>query len=75
MSEEKGAEHEVCMRLALEQAALAQAQGEVPVGAVVVEGGVVIGRATTSRSLPATPRLTPRSWHCVRRRVPPRTIA
>jgi tRNA(adenine34) deaminase len=44
MSEGKGAEHEVCMRLALEQAALAQAQGEVPVGAVVVQGGVVIGR-------------------------------
>ncbi|TFZ08239.1 tRNA adenosine(34) deaminase TadA [Ramlibacter humi] len=32
------------MRLALEQAALAQAAGEVPVGAVVVRGDQVIGR-------------------------------
>jgi len=44
MSEGKGAEHEACMRLALEQAALAQAKGEVPVGAVVVSGGAVVGR-------------------------------
>jgi tRNA(adenine34) deaminase len=34
----------VFMRLALEQAALAQAAGEVPVGAVVVRDGQVIGR-------------------------------
>jgi tRNA(adenine34) deaminase len=32
------------MRLALEQAALAQARGEVPVGAVVVRHGQVVGR-------------------------------
>lgn len=32
------------MREALEQAALAEAAGEVPVGAVVVAGGVVVGR-------------------------------
>jgi tRNA(adenine34) deaminase len=44
MSEASGGEHEACMRLALEQAALAQARGEVPVGAVVVQGGVVVGR-------------------------------
>jgi tRNA(adenine34) deaminase len=36
-------EHEPFMRLALAQAALAQAAGEVPVGAVVVRGGGVIG--------------------------------
>lgn len=36
--------HESFMRLALEQAALAQAAGEVPVGAVVVREGRVIGR-------------------------------
>jgi len=36
--------HEPFMRLALEQAALAEARGEVPVGAVVVLDGAVIGR-------------------------------
>jgi tRNA(adenine34) deaminase len=44
MSEGKAAEHEACMRLALEQATLAQAKGEVPVGAVLVQGGAVVGR-------------------------------
>lgn len=38
------AEHEGFMRLALAQAALARAAGEVPVGAVVVQGGAVMGR-------------------------------
>jgi tRNA(adenine34) deaminase len=32
------------MRMALEQAALAEARGEVPVGAIVAQGGSVIGR-------------------------------
>jgi tRNA(adenine34) deaminase len=36
--------HEPFMRLALEQAALARAAGEVPVGAVVVRDGAVVGR-------------------------------
>jgi tRNA(adenine34) deaminase len=40
----EGAHHEPFMRLALEQAALAQARGEVPVGAVVVASGAVVGR-------------------------------
>ena len=44
MTEPKGADHEPFMRMALEQAALAQAKGEVPVGAVVVQGGAVVGR-------------------------------
>jgi tRNA(adenine34) deaminase len=44
MTEPKGALHEPFMRLALEQAALAQAEGEVPVGAVLVQGGAVLGR-------------------------------
>jgi tRNA(adenine34) deaminase len=44
MTQPKGAEHEPFMRLALEQAAFAQAKGEVPVGAVVVQGGAVVGR-------------------------------
>lgn len=38
------AEHEPFMRLALAQAALARAAGEVPVGAVVVLDGGVVGR-------------------------------
>ncbi|MRV76233.1 tRNA adenosine(34) deaminase TadA [Duganella sp. FT92W] len=39
-----GAETEVYMRAALEQAQLAWNEGEVPVGAVVVKDGVIIGR-------------------------------
>lgn len=37
-------DHETFMRLALAQAALAGAAGEVPVGAIVVLDGVVVGR-------------------------------
>jgi tRNA(adenine34) deaminase len=37
-------DHEPFMRLALAQAALAQASGEVPVGAILVLDGVVVGR-------------------------------
>ena len=37
-------DHEPFMRLALAQAALAQASGEVPVGAIVVLAGGVVGR-------------------------------
>ena len=37
-------EHEAFMRLALDQARLAEASGEVPIGAVVVADGVVVGR-------------------------------
>jgi tRNA(adenine34) deaminase len=37
-------DHEPFMRLALAQAALARETGEVPVGAVVVRGSVVVGR-------------------------------
>ena len=44
MTEAAGALHEPFMRLALEQAALAEARGEVPVGAVVVRDGAVLGR-------------------------------
>jgi tRNA(adenine34) deaminase len=38
-------DHEPFMRLALEQADLARAVGEVPVGAVVVKDGAVVARA------------------------------
>jgi tRNA(adenine34) deaminase len=37
-------DHETFMRLALAQAALAEAAGEVPVGAIVVLDGRVVGR-------------------------------
>ena len=37
-------DHETFMRLALAQAALAEAAGEVPVGAIVVIDGRVVGR-------------------------------
>jgi tRNA(adenine34) deaminase len=37
-------DHEPFMRLALAQAALAQAAGEVPVGAILVLDGAVLGR-------------------------------
>jgi len=38
------ADHESFMRLALEQARLAAEAGEVPIGAVAVSGGGVVGR-------------------------------
>ena len=38
------ADHETFMRLALEQARLAADAGEVPIGAVAVAGGTVVGR-------------------------------
>jgi tRNA(Arg) A34 adenosine deaminase TadA len=41
-----GLDHEPFMRLALEQAARARAEGEVPVGAVVVLKGAVAGRGS-----------------------------
>jgi tRNA(adenine34) deaminase len=37
-------EHERFMRVALEEAALARRAGEVPVGAVVIAGGEIVGR-------------------------------
>ena len=38
------ADHETFMRVALEQARLAADAGEVPIGAVAVAGGTVVGR-------------------------------
>ena len=37
-------EHESFMRVALQEAALARSAGEVPVGAVVIAGGEIVGR-------------------------------
>lgn len=47
--------HEGWMRLALEQAALAAAWGDVPVGAVLVRGGGVIARAGNRREADGDP--------------------
>jgi hypothetical protein len=52
------------MRRALELAKRAQAEGEVPVGAVVVHDGRIVGEATR-RFPPTTPRM-PRSRRCSR---------
>ncbi len=45
------------MRLALDEARLAAQKGEVPVGAVVVHGGVVIGRGHNLRETLQDPTL------------------
>jgi tRNA(adenine34) deaminase len=37
--------HELLMRLALKQAAIAASRGEVPIGAVIVRGGKLVGQA------------------------------
>ena len=43
------------MRLALEEAALAAAAGDVPVGAVIVQGGAVIARAHNQKEATRDP--------------------
>ena len=48
-------EHERYMRLALSEAELAAAEGEVPVGAVIVRGGEVIARAHNRREQAGDP--------------------
>lgn len=50
-----GADDERFMRLALEEADLAAAEGEVPIGAVVVCGGRVVARAHNRRENDADP--------------------
>lgn len=42
-------ETERCMRLAINQAKIAQAYGDIPVGAVVVRDGAVVGRGRNQR--------------------------
>jgi tRNA(adenine34) deaminase len=44
-----------CMHLALEEARKAAAKGEVPVGAVVVCGGEIIGRGHNQREIQQSP--------------------
>jgi len=48
-------EHEAWMHEALAEARLAQAEGEVPVGAVVVQQGCIIGRGHNRREALADP--------------------
>lgn len=49
------ADDEAFMRLALELASRAGEAGEVPVGAVVVRDGLVVGRGNNARELTADP--------------------
>jgi tRNA(Arg) A34 adenosine deaminase TadA len=61
------------MRRALSLAAHAHAQGEVPVGAVLVRGDTIIGegwKAGTSSSPPLTQPPTRKFWHSAK--LPPR---
>lgn len=53
------------MRLALEEAGRAAAAGEVPVGAVVVRDGELLGSGFNCPSAAATPRHMRRSLRCV----------
>jgi tRNA(adenine34) deaminase len=48
-------EHETFMRLALDEAALARECGEVPIGAVVVQDGAVVGRGSNRPIATADP--------------------
>ena len=47
-------EHEEYMRQALELARLAMAEGEVPVGCVIVRDGAVVGRGRNRRETAQT---------------------
>jgi len=59
---------ETFMAQALAEARLAAEEGEVPIGAVVVVDGRVVGRDATRVNAFAIPPRTPRSWPCRRRR-------
>ena len=54
------------MRLALREAERAAEHGDVPIGAVVVRDGEVVGAAGNERELRWTPPRTPRCWRCAR---------
>ncbi len=57
------------MRLALDEAAAAARDGEVPVGAVVTRGGEVLARGAQPDARPTTTRPPmPRWWRCARPR-------
>lgn len=58
--EEQRSMDEKFMRLALNEARKALAAEEVPIGAVVVSRGAVVGRGTTSSRRFRIPRRTPR---------------
>lgn len=44
------ADHEAFMRLAIEQALVAEERGDAPIGAVIVRAGAVIGAGSNSRT-------------------------
>ena len=56
--------HLEAMQVALDEARLAFAHGDVPVGAVVLHNGEVIARRTTNENLPTTQLLMQKYWHC-----------
>jgi tRNA(adenine34) deaminase len=49
------ADDELYMRLAMEEARIAEQHGDVPIGAVVVAGGEVVGRGRNERELTGDP--------------------
>ncbi|MGI6607308.1 MAG: tRNA adenosine(34) deaminase TadA [Peptococcia bacterium] len=49
LAEDERAKHEFFMRIALEEAQKAGQKGEIPVGAVVVHAGIIIGRGHNLR--------------------------
>lgn len=50
--------HEAYMRAAMEEAQKAAALGEVPIGAVIVRDGVIVGRGYNLRETQKTLRCT-----------------
>ena len=55
MTDESGATDEQWMQAAITEARLAEAKGEVPVGAVIIHEGQVIGRGHNERELSQDP--------------------
>ena len=51
------------MRMAIEEAGIAFAEGEVPVGAVLTRNGDVVARAHNCRESSHDPQAMQRSWH------------
>ncbi len=61
--------HDTFMRAALDEARRGSEAGEVPVGAVVVLDGQVIGRGFNQPIGSTIRRRMRRSWRCARRRA------
>ena len=68
-----GLTHDEAMTVALAEAERAAAEGEVPVGAVVIADGRMVARRHNDPNRVTTRPRTPRSWRCTTR--PPRSGA